>query len=461
MCHPLKNDLPTNRLHLVDDIATRMVTRDPLHKINETREARFRLNPVNSDTWSNGRYVGTLLDELMEEIPGNDNYLGYLNDEAFGIPALDPTTKKKLNTAYYHHLNEYDTRDGMGMTIRHRGYADETVFMAMTSQKKVAGMTFNNCLNDWEHYPGCDQYNQSWSYAFPMEIVYLTPLTKWNPYNIEFYGWAAEERAKRVTANDRDGSYDKPYDGSNSKFFYRTPAEFYEEDEYSVRPADTTGSDVWVLSRDGAKHKVRASGHRTFIPAIPGVGRVRQRYPIMPIHGECSTAWKELDALKDIVLNPTKYKNMFYENGDDEEDGKPYFLRIKLQPARAQFGGHTHELELNQADHELLMSGGVVQKISTYASGHQHEISLILEKHVVGHRLMAISCDRKPDCWDGHGKSFREGFSNEGDFVTDIDKYEPTEPTPTNESPTSNCDIHIPNVLLVILITVAPFLLLA
>ena len=64
---------------------------------------------------------------------------------------------------------------------------------------------------------------------------------------------------------------------------------------------------VGVSDGNREVRSVRASGHRIFIPSIPGVGEIRQRYPVMPIHGEGQTVFKELQALKDIVLNPAKY----------------------------------------------------------------------------------------------------------------------------------------------------------
>ena len=457
LCHQLRRDLPTNRLHVVDDIATRMVTLEPLHKMNETREARFKFAPTDTDTWSNGRYVGTLLDDLMEEIPGKDNYPGYLNDEAFGVPALDPVTERRLNTAYYHHLFKYNTKDGMGMQIRHRGYSDETLFMAMTSNPKVPAMTLKNCINEWEGRQGCDKYNQSWSYAFPMEIIYLTPLAKWNPYNIEFYGWASEEKAKRVTADGRDGTFENPFDGTNSKNFYRTPSDFFGE-EFSVRNADTSGSDVWVLDVSGNRHKVRASGHRTFIPDIPGLGKIRQRYPIMPVHGEAQSIWKELDALKDIVLNPKKFSHMFYEQKDEEKGEEPYYAKIQMLPSTARFGGHTHDLELYQEDHDLLFDGGTVQKTSSQQSGHQHQVLLVLERLRSGHRLIMLSCDRRSICWDGHGKILQEGFTRAGEFVKDVGKtLDKPEKAPVKQAQTSNSDILLGNVILVTLITGTSF----
>ena len=91
-----------------------------------------------------------------------------------------------------------------------------------------------------------------------------------------------------------------------------TPRDFFSDEEMEmVDTADTTGGVKGVLNRDGELKAMQATGIRIFLPSIPGVGVIRQRYPIMPIHGEGSTMYKELDALKDIVLHPDRYQFMY------------------------------------------------------------------------------------------------------------------------------------------------------
>ena len=48
--------------------------------------------------------------------------------------------------------------------------------------------------------------------------------------------------------------------------------------------------------------KMVAAGTRIFMPEIPGVGIIRQRYPIMPAHFEGSTTEKNLAALQVLLL---------------------------------------------------------------------------------------------------------------------------------------------------------------
>jgi hypothetical protein len=59
--------------------------------------------------------------------------------------------------------------------------------MAMTSQPAVAGKSLIDCQEDLEDSAEvCRSDNQKWSYAIPLEVIYMTPLSKWNPYNIQY-----------------------------------------------------------------------------------------------------------------------------------------------------------------------------------------------------------------------------------------------------------------------------------
>ena len=68
-------------------------------------------------------------------------------------------------------------------------------------QKKVPEMKLQYESNGWKHCleehkkrdgdgkETCQHdYSSRWSYAIPLEIIYLTPLYNWNPYDIEYAG---------------------------------------------------------------------------------------------------------------------------------------------------------------------------------------------------------------------------------------------------------------------------------
>jgi hypothetical protein len=95
-CHPLKHDLPLGALKPVDDMAARIGHRWNITRFAHTRAARFTL-AVDTNThrnhyhWENGYgdfsdriYTQGLLDKIMGEIPGKDNYPGVLHDSTFG-----------------------------------------------------------------------------------------------------------------------------------------------------------------------------------------------------------------------------------------------------------------------------------------------------------------------------------------------------------------------------------------
>ena len=125
----------------------------------------------------------------------------------------------------------------------------------------------------------CVTDSQKWSYAFPLEIIYLTPLNRWNPYKLVYKGKFNSEEGKTVKEGLRNGGYDveTAFNGLNSKTYYITPSEMFESDEQNKDEADTTQGVVGVLTPEGTVARVRASGIRVFFPNIQGVGVLRQR----------------------------------------------------------------------------------------------------------------------------------------------------------------------------------------
>jgi len=66
-------------------------------------------------------------------------------------------------------------KDAMGQSTRHRGYADGNLSMAMTTQSKGP-----------EKNPKCKTITQKYSYAIPLKTIYLTPLNRWTPIDLEY-----------------------------------------------------------------------------------------------------------------------------------------------------------------------------------------------------------------------------------------------------------------------------------
>ena len=231
----------------------------------------------------------------------------------------------------------------------------------------------------------CKDYLQKWSYAIPLEIIYLTPLNKWNPYNLTHKGNARSQLGKTVNANGRNGGLTKrtAFNGTNSKIYYITPDEFFSGSETQKDAADTTRGSVGVLDPTGEVRSVRASGIRIFLPNIPGVGILRQRYPIFPIHAEGSTVWKELEATKDFLMQSNTHARLFREKlasgtagvSTPEKNTDTRFLtgssrRPEIVP------NHVHELILTTEEIALLKSRKIVSKTTGTTEAHQHEITI-------------------------------------------------------------------------------------
>ncbi|XP_028414209.1 uncharacterized protein LOC114537253 isoform X2 [Dendronephthya gigantea] len=418
MCHPLSNDLPLNRLRSVDDLQSRITYKRTLEEQAATRAGRFQINPVDDDEWKDRFSRFGFLDKLMGEIPGKDNYGAYIEDNALGQLArsMDPDHEGDvLNAAYYHRYYKVNERGAMGQQLRHRGFSDSNLWMAMTTQEEVAGMSLERCKGSGKRLT-CETDSQKWSYAFPLEIIYLTPLNRWNPYNLEYKGKFNSDEGKTVKEGIRNGGYevDTAFNGLNSKNYYITPTEMFESDEKNKDEADTTQGEVGVLTPEGHVARVRASGIRAFFPNIPGVGVLRQRYPIMPVHDEGSTTWKELEALEDMIMGTQTFGALFNEPLTPASDtmiainnlDKPITIRTGQSWSR-DILHHTHDLELEADEVEKIKAGGIVTKFSSEIQGHAHEIMVAWHENNAGFYISACDGDMGPwvlakKCFDKH-----------------------------------------------------------
>ena len=91
----------------------------------------------------------------------------------------------------------------------------------------------------------------------------MTPLNRWNPFDLEYKGTFNRPLGKTVDAKGRNGGRnpEKAYNGTNSKKYYQTPAAFYSGGEVATDAADTTQNSVGVLDRNGVDVRItRASG---------------------------------------------------------------------------------------------------------------------------------------------------------------------------------------------------------
>ncbi|XP_059157537.1 uncharacterized protein LOC131941931 [Physella acuta] len=419
-CHPLSKDLPTSYLNLVDDLSVRLPNGYTLEEYKNTRSARFNILGPSDRRLTYYNY----LDELMSEVPGKDNYGVVLHDTSMAATYLHPTGTNGtlLNVGYYHRRYRVAKADAMGLSGGRRGYSDPNVFMAETTQESIAPVSLVECVKKRK----CTTVVKRMSYAIPLEIIYLTPLTNWNPYNITYhYG----SEAAIVTSDGRKGGF-KPntaYNGTHYSLYYRTPTEFFTGAEVGVSPADTTKGSVGVLDQEGVVRKVSASGVRIFLPKIQGIGSLRTRYPVAPVHGESSSVWKELNALKKVVMQmytnekylteklakqplstttapskkqPSTDKAMNKMISPRSPQAVPHLRLLTSVATRDPPGEHVHTIELTEDDQLALFRGQILDLTTSEDNSHSHQVRV----KYFNNRFHVLSCDGKGSvpCWDGH-----------------------------------------------------------
>ena len=185
--------------------------------------------------------------------------------------------------------------------------------------------------------------------------------------------------------------------------------EFFSGAEIGSDAADTTKGSVGVLDKTGNVRLCAASGTRIFFPNIPGVGVVRQRYPIMPVAGEGSQVWKELEATKDLILKSKTYGYVFREplqsGPAPTEPPKP--LVLQMQDATTGPGPHKHDVIIQPKQIEELKAGKTATITTGKGASHHHVVTL---KWDVGTgKYVIYKCDstdkEEYKCWDKHPKT--------------------------------------------------------
>ena len=262
LCHPVKTELKLQDFQLVDDLGQRMRMRKNITAFGRTRAARFHLAGHHGSHYDSnqgyghfkeGYYGYGLIDKIMGEIPGKDNYPGHMEDNSFDLLKyrIDTKNNTKLNTAFYHRYYKVLQKGAMGLTVRHRGFSDGNLWVASTTQPRIAELGVTDCHRDSHtHKPVCHDYKSRYTYAVPLEIIWLTPLSKWNPYNLYMHDY---KHRSDVNKNGRNGGFDSThaYNGTSLNAYYLTPAEFFHAGEVNRDPADTAKDTVGVLDQQG------------------------------------------------------------------------------------------------------------------------------------------------------------------------------------------------------------------
>ena len=170
----------------------------------------------------------------MYQIPGLDNGPGDLKDNAYGVKTYEYNNpQKELNAGRYHRWFKE------GNAPRIRSFDDDSLYIAFNSQERIYKMPLTTCTGKGATRK-CSRMHHSVSYAVPFEVVYTTPLSRWNPHGIVF-----TNRSREVTANGRDGGFDNTtaFDGSSETNYYMTPCEFYTGEKVGERIPDESKGD--------------------------------------------------------------------------------------------------------------------------------------------------------------------------------------------------------------------------
>ena len=137
----------------------------------------------------------------------------------------------------------------------------------------------------------------------------------------------------------------------------------------------------------------------------------------MPVHGEGSSVWKELEATKDLLMKSQTYGYMYRETlvgsgvVPTEPPERPLTLKMK-DATKTPPGAHTHEITLN-ADEVKEAKGKRKSfvKTTTQGASHQHQISVAWRNN----QWKILHCDNYDQgayrCKDKHGMYLNENLS--------------------------------------------------
>ena len=190
--------------------------------------------------------------------------------------------------------------------------------------------------------------------------------------------------------------------------YFQTPSAFYIHNEDGLSSADTgTNLRVGVLNRTGSVVEVAAAGIQIMFPTIPHVGNVRQRYPIAKPDFEGNNIWRELMALKQLVMNSFSYQNLFSGSTKLRDTVKTLTLTMSRSNKIAE---HSHTVRLTESEVKILSNpGNKVVVYTTYDMHHSHTLEI---EYVENTGYVYRRCDRNPEgklCGDDHSAILEEG----------------------------------------------------
>ncbi|GFN95384.1 hypothetical protein PoB_002189000 [Plakobranchus ocellatus] len=387
LCSPIEQDIPLKYLKQVEDLQHDFPRNRVGADNKNLRSARFVLYDHEDPKYER---VG-LLDYIFYNISGKDNRATGLTQQSYGYPLYLPygETKELQDTSRYARATELGGEDAMGNKFLARGFNDPNLWCAETTQPRVAPIITEKCATERvgkRKVETCESFETRFSWAIPLEIVYMTPLFSWNPYKIPY----SDSRTTATEKGKLNGATEgKAYNGTDLAHYYITPVQFYKGTFDSNDNADTAKGGVWVRDATDTPRKCSAAGPRIITPNIEGVGNVRLRYPIAPVHGEGSAVWKELNAFKDLYHSQSVAK---------EEKSKLVHFRMATTFKNPP-GEHYHEFTLSVFDFKKIRDEGQSRMVTTSLNqGHTHDLLVVYRRG----RFEYKSCSGVSKCSDGH-----------------------------------------------------------
>ena len=246
--------------------------------------------------------------------------------------------------------------------------------------KPVLGEATSAAL--WAKCPR-EKSHEKWSFAVPLELIFMTPLNSWNPYkfktNSEAYQTGGGNRFNWARYGGK--TMETAWLGASTRNWYLTPSEFFSGNA-DTDLADTAKRGAGVIDPEGVIRSVEASGVYTTLPAIEGVSNyMRTRFPIYPTHASGNGVWKELKALQTVQLTG----DMAMTNAVREEA-----LGVKFEMTFANAHVHTISIPGPILVTKLAKEGDIYVASSSLNNGHEHQVTI---KRVADNKFEMLSMD--------------------------------------------------------------------
>ena len=388
LCHETKEQpFPLKNVNLMDGMPSRIAKTQSQEAFGKSRLPCFN---IKTD----------VIDALMSEIPGKNNYVQttLIGKTEKGEVMHSALKNETLNAGYY--FRQYRTLDGSVYSSPKNSFPlDKSLYIAHSTQDRISPISTLNRVTE-NGVTKCKLTTKRVSYAMPMELTYLSPLLRYNPYNITHHGNVPEDvpAANSPKSNGRNGGLtkDKAYDGVNNKLFFRCPEKFFEyfPDETFKDNGDTTGDVYGVLDPSGEVKRVKGSGMHVMI------GDIRLRYPMGSQKYLGSYPGALGAVIEDIVNAPLYHGYMFNIINNRTGGFQPY--KIELFTSNSGEPKHCHTIRLTEEQvHDLTFyrTRFYVRTSTNGVPPHSHHILL---KYKDG-KFRITTCDGNPNkCPDLH-----------------------------------------------------------